>query len=220
MFGLISKMVNKLSKEIDKVRTEVPDLYDEQSGIRYNSKAKSIEMPLTLQTGMVSPKNGYEKTGEHTVVASIPLYPHNESNAPYTLSERWLDVREPRFYGYYQKSNNGQYILGWNSEGYLLIVNNSVVFHRKMKEPQDGKLAENGTFILLTYGKSRSGVFHAVDATGQQLIRRALKAYPLNNGLSDDGRIAVCQTCNNDENNDGGKLFIFDLFEKKLISSL
>src|SRR3546814_12778985 len=81
---------------------------------------------------------------------------------------------------------------------YVLIQDGRVVLDERMARPQGGKVADNGNFILNDWGASDalSGTFHAFAPNGGHIVSRGFSAHLLNNGLSDDGVLAVCQTCN------------------------
>jgi len=82
-----------------------------------------------------------------------------------------------------------------------------------MDRPNDGKVADNGTFVLNDWGlgDGLKGTFYAIDKTGQPLIVRKFKANLYNNGLSPDGRFAVCLPCIAE---DGETLTVFDLVQR------
>lgn len=132
------------------------------------------------------------------------------------------------FTGHYVRSANGRYILAWR-EGdhsasapggrapergrYLLIEYDTIVAEGRAERPNDGKVADNGVFILndwLFYRAAREGVFLAFSRDGAPMIARQFEANLHTNGLSHDGRYAACQTCNA-PGDDGSKLTIFDL---------
>jgi len=82
----------------------------------------------------------------------------------------------------------------------------------KMQRPNDGRVADNGTFVLndWMFGEGLKGTFYAIDRQGNVVTRKLFQANLFNNGISSDGRFAVCQTCNSD-NADSGILCFFDL---------
>ncbi|HEX4050326.1 MAG TPA: tetratricopeptide repeat protein [Steroidobacteraceae bacterium] len=82
-----------------------------------------------------------------------------------------------------------------------------------MERPQDGKVADNGTFILNDWRASSelTGTFRAFRADGSQVLAQDFAANLFNNGLSADGRLAVCQTCNSGHEDDSAVLTVFDL---------
>jgi hypothetical protein len=136
---------------------------------------------------------------------------------------RILSVPELGFVGERVTSANGRFTLlrqdRYWTDGelvtgrYLLIDGDAVVVDERMERPQDGKVADDGTFILNDWGDSQalSGSFHAFRADGSPIVSRSYSANLLNNGLSRDGRVAVCQTCNAPGSPDSSILTIFDL---------
>jgi hypothetical protein len=120
-------------------------------------------------------------------------------------------------------SRNGRFTLLWRdrhwADGvpiqgrYLLIDGDAIIVDRRMERPQDGKAADDGTFVLNDWGDSQelSGTFHAFRSDGSEIVSRAYTANLLNNGLSHDGRLAVCQTANAPGSPDSSVLTVFDL---------
>jgi len=95
---------------------------------------------------------------------------------------------------------------------WLFLDGQRVVADGAMPRPNDGKVADNGVFLLNDWGaiETLSGTLKAFRPDGSLLFSRKFKANLLNNGLSDDGRWAACQTANSSDE-DSGKLFVFDL---------
>jgi tetratricopeptide (TPR) repeat protein len=87
-----------------------------------------------------------------------------------------------------------------------------------MPRPNDGKVSNQGNFILndWMFESEEAGTFYAFDANGNKLLSRRYRAYLVNNGISTDGRYAVCQTHDSD-NEDGNKWFFFDLANSELV---
>ena len=86
-----------------------------------------------------------------------------------------------------------------------------------MERPQDGKVADNGVFILNDWRASAdlTGTFRAFSADGSQLVAQDFAANLFNNGLSADGRLAACQTSNSGDEHDSAVLTVFDLTQGK-----
>lgn len=134
-----------------------------------------------------------------------------------------VSIPELDFVGQRSASPNARYTLLWQDrywvEGslvrgrYLLIDGDAVAAEGSMERPQDGKVADDGTFILNDWGASDelSGTFRAFRADGSAILSRRYSANLLNNGLSPDGRLAVCQTCNALGSSDSSILTVFDL---------
>lgn len=104
---------------------------------------------------------------------------------------------------------------------YLLVESDAVVAEGEMERPQDGKVADNGTLILNDWGASDelSGTFHAFSRDGTPILSRRYSANLLNNGLSQDGRLAVCQTCNAPGSPDSSIVTVFDLAGGAVLAS-
>ncbi|MBX3562651.1 MAG: hypothetical protein KF780_12675 [Sphingomonas sp.] len=127
------------------------------------------------------------------------------------------------FVGRRATSANGRFALLWRdrhwAEGqavtgrYLLIDGDAVLLDERMARPQDGKVADDGTFVLNDAGDDPglSGTFRAFRSDGGVIVSRDYSANLLNNGLSDDGRLAVCQTANAPGSPDSSVLSVFDL---------
>jgi hypothetical protein len=142
-----------------------------------------------------------------------------------------VSVPELDFVGQRSCSPNGRYTLLWSDRywigdalvggRYFLIDGEWVAVEGAMERPQDGKVADDGTFILNDWGASDelSGTFHAFRADGSEIVSRRYSANLLNNGLSRDGRLAVCQTCNAAGSPDSSILTVFDLAAGETMAS-
>lgn len=136
---------------------------------------------------------------------------------------RIVSVPELDMVGERATSRNGRFTLLWRdrhrADGvpiqgrYLLIDGDTAVIDRRMARPHDGKVADDGTFVFNDAGDSQSlsGTFHAFRSDGSEIASRAFTANLLNNGLSHDGRLAVCQTANSPGSPDSSVLTVFDL---------
>src|SRR3546814_4600282 len=89
-----------------------------------------------------------------------------------------------------------------------------------MERPNDGKVADDGTFILNDWGSrdALAGTFMAFARDGRPILKRDYAANRLNNGLSPDGGLAVCQTANAPGSPDSSLLTVFDLTEARIRS--
>jgi tetratricopeptide (TPR) repeat protein len=143
---------------------------------------------------------------------------------------RIVSARSIDFTGQFAESPNKRFTLLWQDRAsinetlrggrYILLDDGRVILDRRMPRPQDGKVADNGVFILNDWGASDvlAGTFHAFAADGSEILRRAFDANLLNNGLSEDGALAVCQTCNAPGSPDSSVLSVFDLSEGREIA--
>jgi tetratricopeptide (TPR) repeat protein len=157
-------------------------------------------------------------------------------------NDNWIVIGGSSFVfsGQYSKSTNGTYILAWddamvnvdentgkeefmNGE-YLLLENQKLILHGIMRRPNDGKVADNGTFIFNDWigfsggvnGKGLESNFYAYNKKGEIIINHYYSANLVNNGLSNNGRFAICQTAHSDTS-DADSITCFDLTEGKLL---
>lgn len=139
-----------------------------------------------------------------------------------------VNVRELNFIGHCVRSPNGRYVLLWrdgNDAGtvggarqsglgrYYLIDGDLLIAQGQVERPNDGQVADNGTFTLndWRFTSALCGTFLAFRADGSQIIARNIAANIYNSGLSSSGRLAVCQACNAPNSEDSSRLIIFDL---------
>lgn len=142
--------------------------------------------------------------------------------------DNFIEVPSRHFYGTCSRSSNGRYTIAWrdgNNSGslsghrssghgrYLLLEGRQILAEGKMERPNDGKVADNGTFILSDwgFGDGLKGTFYAFDSTGREIVNRKFSANIFNSGLSLDGHYAACQTCNSPDSPDDSCLVMFDL---------
>lgn len=158
------------------------------------------------------------------LAAPIPLEPAGPTRVNVSShGGRIVSIPEIDFVGQRAKSPNRRYTLLWRDRywldgdvvggRYLLIDGDAVVVDGEMERPQDGKVADDGTFILNDWGDSQalSGTFNAFRSDGSEIVTRPYSANLLNNGLARDGRLAACQTCNAPGSPDSSILSVFDL---------
>ena len=148
----------------------------------------------------------------------------------------WLRIPGIDFYGQYVVSANGQFTFGWcdshtdvSSNGgtrnvsgrYVLVEGERVALMGQMQRPNDGRVANNGTFAVCDwmFTTALKGTFRVIDRSGTSLVAHLFKANLYRCGISDDGQWAVCQTANAD-NRDGNKLTFFEVLSGKQSSRL
>ena len=153
-----------------------------------------------------------------------------------SLFDHFLQLPSYNFFGQRSLSPNKRFTLAWSdadesglrggarSSGmgrYLLLDGQEVILQGRMERPNDGKVANNGIFILndWEFTSELSGVFFAFRADGTRILSRRFKANLYNNGLSANGRLAVCQTCNSPSSDDSSVLAVFDLSTGKEIAA-
>ena len=151
-------------------------------------------------------------------------------------SDRFVRIEELDFFGQFARSPNGRYRLVWrdgNDEGtigghryeglgrYILLDGDEPNVDGRAERPQDGKVADNGTFIIndWLFGDGLNGRFLAARADGSRILERQFTANLFNNGLSPDGGFAVCQTANAPGNQDSSLLALFDFTAGEEIAS-
>jgi hypothetical protein len=101
---------------------------------------------------------------------------------------------------------------------YFLLAGDAIIAEGQIERPNDGKVASDGTFILndWRFNSELGGAFCAFRADGSPIVSQRFTANLLNNGLSANGRLAVCQTCNS-HTDDASVLAVFDLTQGREI---
>lgn len=143
------------------------------------------------------------------------------------LGPETVHIRSRDFFGQVSRSPNGRYALGWRDADpdggrggardaglgdYLLLEGERILVEGRMARPNDGKIADDGTFILNDWTfDSLAGVFRAFRPDGTPILARRFQANLLNNSLSADGTLAACQTCNSPHEPDSSRLVLFNL---------
>lgn len=146
----------------------------------------------------------------------------------------FFHIPDRDYFGWYATSPDGLFTLTWrdaNDEGthggarangmgrYYLLTGGAIVAEGQMERPNDGKVANDGSFILndWRFSAELGGVFFAFRADGSPVVSERFTANLLNNGISANGRLAVCQTCNSDTD-DASVLAVFDLVQGREIA--
>jgi hypothetical protein len=139
-----------------------------------------------------------------------------------------VEIPSRDFFGFSSKSPSGRYTVAWCDGGpdqtrkgrYFLLELGRIVAEGEMPRPNDGKVADNGVFVLNDWGpiESLSGTLAAFNPDGTTRFTRSFSANLFNNGLAADGRFAACQTANA-PHPDGGSLFVFDLASARQIAT-
>lgn len=148
-------------------------------------------------------------------------------------SSLMISINNLRIICRYKKSDNGQYILafcdgdphkglrGYRKEGmgyYFLIANNVLTVMGKLERPNDGKVADNGWFIIndWLFTDNLESKVYCFDEKGNIIIQKELKANLGANAISRSGNFALFQTANSD-NQFGNSLFFYDLINNELL---
>lgn len=149
-------------------------------------------------------------------------------------ADGWLTIDSIGYFGQYVQSPNGRYTLSWvespimeGSDGrsrkpqgtYLMMDGKNVVVNGRMPRPNDGVVSDVGVFAIndWTFSEGLAGIFNVISPRGDALLKARFRANLNNCGLSNDGRFAVCQTCNSDHEAHSGMLFFFDVSNGKLL---
>jgi outer membrane protein assembly factor BamB len=134
------------------------------------------------------------------------------------FEKRFVRVRQIGFFGPFSRSQNERYSIAWSQgqdEGkgsYVLTDRDRVVLIGEIERPNDGKVGDNGTFILSDWmlGKELASRLYAFNREGDIMLNHFFQANQISSGISPDGRLAIYQTANS-PSPDGNKLFLFDL---------
>lgn len=152
-------------------------------------------------------------------------------------SHRLVRIPALDFFGPHAASPNGKFHLIWldrNPEGTtgghryeghgtwtLLSDDGATLATGRLERPQDGHVADNGTFILSDwmFGDGLNGRICAFRADGQKLLEREFSANLGSSGISNDGRFAICQTAHAPGSPDSNRHFLFGLEAGQEIAS-
>jgi hypothetical protein len=120
----------------------------------------------------------------------------------------WNDATPDGRRGGHREEGEGRYAL-------VDLINNAVLVDARMPRPNNGAVADNGTFCLEDwhFGSTLSGTFHVFTSQGLPIITKELSANILQSGISRNGLLAYCLTANS-PTEDGHKLALFDLKER------
>ncbi|MGA2084560.1 MAG: tetratricopeptide repeat protein [Terracidiphilus sp.] len=133
---------------------------------------------------------------------------------------RFFEIPSCNHFGECARSRNGRFLLTWADEmvrgKYFLLCDNRIIAEGKMARPNDGKVADNGTFILNQWGPGSDlrGTFRAFNYLGEPIVAKKITANLFNNGLSPEGRYAAVQTCNAPGSTDDCVLLVYDLIQR------
>jgi len=122
-----------------------------------------------------------------------------------------LDKDEEELYARYQEREF--------KEGFILLEDQKLILKDFFPRPHRGKVANNGTFILNSYidrSNELKGRFVAYNKEGNELVNHLYSANLGGNGLSNDGRLAVCQTSHSNTSDDN-TVTCFDLITGRLL---
>lgn len=150
-------------------------------------------------------------------------------NDDISFHEEFIRIRSLDFYGKYEKSPNGKYIIACSDSYYMddikyngcivLIYNGKIVFSKELERPNDGKVSNNGTVVVNDWLESNDtiGIFYVFNNLGDMLINQNFKANLANNEISLSGRYGLCSTLSSDFEEHSNKTFLFDILNKEQI---
>ncbi|WP_227443691.1 tetratricopeptide repeat protein [Pseudomonas cannabina] len=117
----------------------------------------------------------------------------------------WNDATPDGRRGGHREEGEGRYIL-------VDLINNAIVIDARMPRPNNGAVADNGSFCLEDwhFGSTLSGTFHVFTSQGLPIITKVLTANILQSGISRNGLLAYCLTANS-STEDGRKLTLYEL---------
>lgn len=145
-----------------------------------------------------------------------------------TYCDRIAQIDELDLMGPYVRSPDGRLVLvcgtiigsgngGRREGGYAVFEDKRLIASGTAERPQEGRIADNGVFIFndWLHNDALCGRFMAFSATGETLIARHFDANLFGNGLSADGRYAICQTARAPGSPDSNIVAAFDLIDKR-----
>jgi hypothetical protein len=168
---------------------------------------------------------------KRTIQQSKPKPAKPDAGQLFKLSNRFITIHSIGYHGLVTRSPAKTWVLSWkdstpdgtrggcrdSGEGRYVLVDvesNVVRVDARMPRPNNGSVADNGTFCLEDwhFGSTLSATFHVFSAQGTPIITKELSANILDSGISRSGRLAFCTTANS-PTEDTHKLFLFDLKE-------
>lgn len=172
------------------------------------------------------------RTPDARPVAAIATRPTPRPPEPVlhfgATGDRFVRIPSLDFFGLYCRSPDGAWLIAWrdgNDAGthsghrdtgpgrFYVFHGDELKAQGRAERPQDGKIANDGNFILndWRFGSALNGTFCAYRSDGRLILKRDFAANLVNNGIADDGSMAVCQAANAPHSPDSSVLAIFDL---------
>lgn len=145
------------------------------------------------------------------------------------LDKLFLSVKTIEYFGLYSLSKSKKWAISWRDSDpvagrgghresgygeYVLadLASDVVSAHGKIQRPNNGSVADNGSFCLEDWhlGSSLSGTFNVCDYAGNPIVTKELTANIFGSGISKNGKLAYCATANS-KTEHGYKVILFDL---------
>ncbi|WP_339420506.1 MULTISPECIES: tetratricopeptide repeat protein [unclassified Pseudomonas] len=162
---------------------------------------------------VIPPKGKAIQSSTQTVEVSKPFLSVSSSGYAglYSLSKSrkwaisWRDSDPASGRGGHREGGYGDYILAD-------LVGDVVSAQGQMQRPNNGSVADNGSFCLEDWhlGSSLSGTFNVFDYSGNSIVSKELTANIFGSGISKNGKLAYCATANS-KSEHGYKVILFDL---------
>lgn len=142
------------------------------------------------------------------------------------VSRDWVNVDGLDLFGTSRPSPNGRFAIvtgsfitaepspnGRRDGAYAVLEDRLLRAHGTVQRPQDGKVADNGAFVMNDWMHSSElvGRFLAFHPDGRQAISHKFGANLACNGISADGRYAACQTLSSPGSPDDTIIALFDV---------
>jgi hypothetical protein len=136
---------------------------------------------------------------------------------------KFFPTSDGEVFAQFTRSPNREFLLIWRDEwvagksrtkgSYYLFKNESELCKGHLLRPNDGHLADNGSFIFCDwlFTDKLASAFYAFDSNGEKLIEKKFRANLYNAAISADGMFAACQTAVNAASRHGELLTLFDL---------
>ena len=145
------------------------------------------------------------------------------------LTKSFMHVSSIDYGGLYRQSKSKKWAISWRDSDpnagrggqresgfgeFVLadLASDVVSAHGKMQRPNNGSVADNGSFSLEDwhFGNTLSGTFSVFDNKGTRIVIKELTANILDSGISRNGKLAFCATANS-KTEHSYKIFLFDL---------
>jgi hypothetical protein len=139
----------------------------------------------------------------------------------FSLDDGWM--------GLYSRSPDGRWVISWRDghwaesasgrrrfhAGKFLLYdtrNEAVIVEQSAPRPQNGHVADNGTFLIEEWGDPSvlGTTIFAFDGAGRPVMKAGLSANVVVSAISAGGRYGMCQTASS-STEDSVKLMLFDL---------
>lgn len=192
--------------------------------IRDNNKPFNIKYSISLKKGNTSSKNRKVLFTDSE---------NNKTELKVIIGKRHISIPEIDFRAISPiQSENEKFLLAYRDSYHVLkdgkretvegqvvfIKDNELFLKNELERPHDGKVSENGNFIINDWMLSGElcGTFYAFNSEATVIMRTKFNSNLGNNELSENGQYAVLETAHS-PSDDADKIFFFDLNNKKIL---